>query len=387
MFGIVRTEEESKLTSWCFEIDRPLLLCVLLLMLLSLVFSVSAGSVAAERINQPWFYFFLKALPFYGLGLGALFVASFCNKKWVLRLAGLDLVFALLLLPITVFAPHMIKNSARFVSLGAFNVMPSDIMKPGFVIMTAYFLSKMKEKYGENIFLNKEAWRFDTCFSWWYYLLVFIPVLGVIFWHPDFGTAALYLAMFVAMLFIAGLPWPLVFAFVGVGLGMLGVALMTLAHVRKRFLAFFMNEGDSYQVDTAVDTIRHGGLFGARNDAFVKQDLPDSHTDFIYAVIVEDLGALGGCVLLVVLFYVLRRLIVSATKAKDLFVLYAIGGTAALFGAQVCINMITTLGLFPPKGMTLPFISYGGSSLLAYCVLFGFVLALIRQDKWKKKGD
>ena len=83
----------------------------------------------------------------------------------------------------------------------------------------------------------------------------------------------------------------------------------------------------------------------------------------------------------------LRRLIVSATKAKDLFVLYAIGGTAALFGAQVCINMITTLGLFPPKGMTLPFISYGGSSLLAYCVLFGFVLALIRQDKWKKKGD
>ena len=110
-------------------------------------------------------------------------------------------------------------------------------------------------------------------------------------------------------------------------------------------------------------------------------------TDFIFAVIVEDLGALGGCALLFVLLYVIKRLITSATKAKDLFVLYAVGGGAALFGAQVCINMLTTLGLIPPKGMTLPFISYGGSSLLSYCVLFGFILALIREDKWKKMGD
>lgn len=122
MFGIVRTEE-SKLTSWYFEIDRTMLLCVLLLMLLSLVFSVSAGSVAAERIHEPWFYFLLKALPFYGLGLGALFIASFCDKKWVLRLAGLDLSLGLLLLPVTVIAPHVINNSARFVYLGFVNVM------------------------------------------------------------------------------------------------------------------------------------------------------------------------------------------------------------------------------------------------------------------------
>lgn len=383
MFGIVRTEE-SKLTSWYFEIDRTMLLCVLLLMLLSLVFSVSAGSVAAERIHEPWFYFLLKALPFYGLGLGALFIASFCDKKWVLRLAGLDLSLGLLLLPVTVIAPHVINNSARFVYLGFVNVMPADIMKPGFVIMTAYFLSKMKEKYGENIFLNKDAWRFDTWLSWIYYFLVFIPVMVIIFNHPDFGTAVLYLVVFAMMLFIAGLPWIFVPIFGAGALAMLGVAFLTMGHVRRRFITFFTGVGDSYQVDHSVDAIRNGGLLGARNDAFIKQKLPDAHTDFIYAVIVEDLGAVAACFLLATLFFVLRRLIVSATRAKDLFVLYAIGGTAALFGTQVCINMMTTLGLFPPKGMTLPFISYGGSSLLAYCVLFGFVLALTREDKWKK---
>ncbi|MBR3781776.1 MAG: FtsW/RodA/SpoVE family cell cycle protein [Alphaproteobacteria bacterium] len=386
MFGIVRTEE-SRLTSWLFEVDRPLLLCVLLMMLLSLVFSVSAGSVAAERINQPWSFFFIKALPFYGLGLGVLLFASFLSKKWVLGLAGLNLALGLLLLPITVIAPNFINGSARFVSLGGFNIMPADIMKPGFVVMTAFFLSKMKEKYGDNIFLNKDAFRFDTWLSWWYYLLLFIPVLLVVFKHPDFGTAILYLAVLTIMLFVAGLPWIFVPVF-GVGaLTMLGVAFMTMPHVHKRFIAFFTGDGGMMQVNKSVDTLRNGGLLGAGDDSFVKQGLPDAHTDFIFAVIVEDLGALVGCVLLFTLFYVLKRLIVSATKAKDLFVLYAIGGTAALFGVQVCINMMTTLGLFPPKGMTLPFISYGGSSLLSYCVLFGFVLALIREDKWKKMGD
>lgn len=386
MFGIVRTEE-SRLTSWLFEVDRPLLLCVLLMMLLSLVFSVSAGSVAAERINQPWSFFFIKALPFYGLGLGVLLFASFLSKKWVLGLAGLNLALGLLLLPITVIAPNFINGSARFVSLGGFNIMPADIMKPGFVVMTAFFLSKMKEKYGDNIFLNKDAFRFDTWLSWWYYLLLFIPVLLVVFKHPDFGTAILYLAVLTIMLFVAGLPWIFVPVF-GVGaLTMLGVAFMTMPHVHKRFIAFFTGDGGMMQVNKSVDTLRNGGLLGAGDDSFVKQGLPDAHTDFIFAVIVEDLGALVGCVLLFTLFYVLKRLIVSATKAKDLFVLYAIGGTAALFGVQVCINMMTTLGLFPPKGMTLPFISYGGSSLLSYCVLFGFILALIREDKWKKMGD
>lgn len=111
--------------------------------------------------------------------------------------------------------------------------------------------------------------------------------------------------------------------------------------------------------------------------------MPDAHTDFIFAAIVEDVGAIMACGLLALLLYVLRRLILDAYSARDQFVFYAAGGAAALFGTQVCINMMSTLHLFAPKGMTLPFISYGGSSFVAYCLLFGMVLAVVREDKWK----
>ena len=122
---------------------------------------------------------------------------------------------------------------------------------------------------------------------------------------------------------------------------------------------------------------------GSGDDAFIKQSLPDAHTDFIFAAIAEDLGAIMACGVLLLLFYVLKRLITNAMNARDLFVFYAAGGAAALYGAQVCINLMSTLHIIPPKGMTLPYVSYGGSSLLAYCILFVMILAIIREDKWK----
>lgn len=383
MFKLTRNDD-SKLTSWYFEIDRRLLGCVLLLIALSSIFVVSAGSVAAERIGQPWYFYLVKAIPFYCVGLVFLFASSFLTKKQVLLLAGADLIFGLALLPLTVIAPHMINNSARFVSFGFANIMPADVMKPGFVIMTAYFLSRMKERYGTNIFFCRDAWRFDTWLSWVYYLALFGLTLIIIFNHPDFGTAILYLAVFGAMVFIAGLPLVLLPVFAVVGVGMLTVAFFTLGHVQRRLIAHFTGQGDTYQVDNSVDSIRHGGLLGSGDDAFVKQYLPDVHTDFIFAAIAEDLGAIMACGLLVLLLFVFRRLITNATNARDLFVMYATGGTAALFGTQICFNMLTTLNLFAPKGMTLPFISYGGSSLLAYCLLFGMILAIVREDKWKQ---
>ena len=383
MFWITHNDD-SKLTSWYFEVDRRLLGCVLLLIALSAIFVVSAGSVAAERIGMPWHFYLFKAIPFYCIGLMFLFVASFLDTKWVLRISAANLLFGLALLPLTVIAPDIINNSARFVDLGPFNVMPADIMKPGFIIMTAYFLARMKDRYGANIFFNRDAWRFDTWLSWIYYLALFGLTVFIIFNHPDFGTAVLYLLVFCSMVFIAGLPLILVPVFIGIGLLMLAAAFFTLGHVQRRIIAHFTGQGDTYQVDNSIDSIRHGGLLGSGDDAFVKQYLPDVHTDFIFAAIAEDLGAIMACGLLVLLFFVFRRLITNATNARDLFVMYATGGTAALFGTQICFNMLTTLNLFAPKGMTLPFISYGGSSLLAYCLLFGMILAIIREDKWKQ---
>lgn len=374
--------EESKLTSWFFEIDRRLLYMVLLMIAIGMCFAVSAGSVAAERINQPWYFFIAKALPFYVIGIATLFITSLLNKKIVLGLSIADVGVGLLLLAVTVVAPHVIKGSARFVSLGPVNVLPSDIMKPGFIMLTAWFLSEMRQRFGEKMFTVKSAWKFHW-FSWWCYLAFFIPVLIIIFTHPDVGTTLLYLGVLVSMLVIAGLPWSIFAGLIAAGAGILVLAYNTMSHVHNRIDAMLTGTGDTYQVTQSVQSIQHGGLFGRGDDAFIKQSLPDAHTDFIYAAIVEDLGAIMACLLLALLVYVLKLLVTDALNARDRFVFYAVGGAAALFGIQVCINLISTLHLFAPKGMTLPFISYGGSSLIGFCLLFGMILAIVREDKWK----
>ena len=379
---MLKRTEESKLTSWYFEIDRRLLAYVLVMFVISILYVISAGSVAAERIGQSWNFFLVKAIPFYILGLGTLLAASALNKKWVLRISWLNVVVGLALLLVTLVAPHVINGSNRFVSLGFANVMPADIMKPGFIMVTAWFLAKMRDAYGDDIFFNKAAWQFKWL-SWWPYLVVFAAMLAIIFTHPDLGTSVLYLAVFGAMLFIAGLPYVTLPIIAVAGIGLVGLAFLTMPHVHNRIVAFFTGTGDTYQVDKSIQSIQNGGLFGQGDGAFVKQSLPDAHTDFIFAAIAEDAGAIVACGLIIFLMLVIRRLVVDATNARDKFVFYAAGGTAALFGAQVCINLMSTLNLFAPKGMTLPFISYGGSSLLAYSLLFGMLLAIIREDKWK----
>lgn len=378
---MLRTEE-SKLTSWYFEIDRKLLVYVLVMMVISVICMISAGSVAAERIGQPWNYYIVKAIPFYFIGVVTLLGASMLNTKWVMRISWLNVAVGLLLLLVTLVAPHTINGSDRFVSLGFANVMPADIMKPGFIIITAWFLAKMRDAYGDDIFFNREAWRLRWL-SWWPYLGAFSAALLIIFSHPDLGTALLYLAVLCAMLFISGLPLVIIPAIALAGLGLLTIAFFTMSHVHNRIISFFTGTGDTYQVTQSIQSIQNGGLFGQGDGSFVKQSLPDAHTDFIFAAVAEDMGAILACVLIVFLMMVLRRLIVNATAARDKFVFYATGGAAALFGTQVCINLMSTLHLFAPKGMTLPFISYGGSSLLSFCLLFGMIMAIVREDKWK----
>lgn len=374
--------EESKLTSWYFEVDRPLLGLLLLMTVIGLLYAVSAGSVAAERIGQPWYFFLNKAIPFYIIGLATLFGASMLNKKLVLGISVANVAVGLLLLMVTLVAPHVIKGSARFVPLGPFNVMPADIMKPGFIILTAWFLAQMKEKYGADIFFNKGAWRLRWL-SWWSYFALFVPAFLIILLHPDLGTSILYFCVLSAMMFMAGLPWSVVLGLGATALTVGVFAFFTMSHVHNRVMAFISGTGDTYQVRQSVQSIQHGGLLGGGDDAFVKQSLPDAHTDFIFAAIAEDLGAIMACGLLALLLYVLKRMVADAHSARDPFVFYAAGGAAVLFGTQVCINLMSTLHLIPPKGMTLPFISYGGSSFVAFCLLFGMVLALVREDKWK----
>ncbi len=381
MFDIPRTED-SKFTSWYYGTDRKLLGYVLALIFIGMLCVVSAGSVQALRKGWEWYYFLQKMLPFYVLGVGTLFVASMLNKKWVLGISALNVAVCFLLLIWTVIHPVASHGSERWAVIGGLRLMPSDLMKPGLVIMTAWFLAKMKERFGTDIFLNPAPWR-PAWLSWWTFLVPFAIVLLILFQQPDIGTTLLFMAVIGTMLFIAGLPRKIWLP----GLGLFGVvgflAFLFVPHVHRRVLEFFQPLDPTTQVGYSVNAIRQGGLFGMGDEAFAKESLPDAHTDFIFAALAEDWGAILACGLLALLLVVIRRLTVTAMSARDTFVFYAVGGTTALFATQICINLATTLGLMPPKGMTLPFISSGGSSFMGYCLLFGMILAIVREDKWK----
>ena len=210
---VARRTDDSQLTDWYFGTDRWLLLYVGIMIFVGMIATISTGSANSIRIHGalPWYHFFVKMFPFYIIGLGTLFVTSMFNKKWVLRLAWLNVIICLPLLFLTFVHPQIVNGSARWVLLGGLKLMPSDIMKPGFVIITAWFLTCMKEKYGNDIFFNKEAWRF-TWTSWWPYVFVFCAVLGIMFKQPDVGTSILYFLVLGIMLFIAGLPKKCIFS-------------------------------------------------------------------------------------------------------------------------------------------------------------------------------
>ena len=374
--------EESKLTSWFFEIDRGLLGLILMMVVIGAITMLTAGSAQDAKMGQPWFFFIKKAFPFYLLGLGCLFGCSMLNKQQIIRLSIACLGIGIIGLLVTLVHPVAIKGSARWAHMGPISFMPADILKPAFIILTAWFLNKMRNVYGGDIFLNKEAWR-ARWLSWWPYLAVFALCAAVFFKHPDIGNLFLYICVLFVMLFIAGFPWKFIPLVLG-GMGILSaIVIMTKAHVRDRFYHMFDVDRWS-QAWYSINSIKHGGLFGSGPDAYVKDVLPESTNDFVYSSIAEDWGAIGCIALLLLLLLVLNKLINHAIHARDNMVIYAVTGVAALFGGQICFNLMTALHLVISKGMTLPFISYGGVSFVTFCVIFGMILSLIREDTWNK---
>ena len=345
--------EESKLTSWYFEIDRTLLACVLALIGVGVITLLTAGAAEATRMGEPWYYFIRKAFLPYSLGLICLFGCSMLNKKQIIWLSVAGLVVGIATLIFTFVHPVRINGSIRWLNIAGHKLfMPADILKPFFIAITAWFLSMMHKKYGSDIFLNKEAWKMKWT-SWWPYLLTFAFCILLIFGHPDVGTAVLYVGVLFVMLFVAGFPLKLMPAMLGVIVFMAIAALTFMPHIRSR-AAHIFDIVPQTQAWYSVNSIKHGGLFGVGTGAYVQDVLPESTNDFVYAAISEVWGAVGACALLLLFLFILNNLIKHAMQARDDFVLYAIAGVAAVFGGQICFNLTAALHLVLDKGMTLP---------------------------------
>ncbi|MEM0908992.1 MAG: putative lipid II flippase FtsW [Pseudomonadota bacterium] len=364
---MVSRAETTAFARWWWTVDKVLLGALLALMGLGLVLSFAASPPVAEKLGLGSYHFVLRHA-FYTVPAVIVLVAfSFLSPRQVRRVALIVFVGALLGIILTLFAGVEVKGSRRWLSLAGMTVQPAEFIKPAFVVLTAFLFSEGSRR-------PDLPGRLLAVFL---LMIVVAPLVA----QPDFGQAMLLAATWSAMIFLAGLQWRWVMALGAVGFGGVISAYLYLPHVTSRFNAFLNPETDAnYQVDRSIESFVRGGWFGeGPGEGIVKRRLPDSHTDFVFAVTAEEFGILAcGLILLLFAVIVLRGLM-HAFKETDDFVRLALSGLILLFGGQAFINMAVNLQLMPAKGMTLPFISYGGSSLVAVAMGMGFALALARR--------
>jgi cell division protein FtsW len=330
----------------------------------------AASPSVADRIHAPTFYFVIHQGIMLVPTLILMFGVSLLSPRSVRRLAFGTFAVFFLLTAATLVVGSEIKGATRWIALGPLSLQPSEFLKPAFAVVSAW------------LFARQHAARADGRFFPGYLLaiLAYGAVVGVLMLQPDFGMTFVCTAIWFAEFFLAGLPIVFVLALAVMGVGGLVGAYYIFPHIASRVDRFLdPASGDTYQVDRSLEAFIHGGLTGTGpGQGTVKLSLPDAHADFIFAVAGEELG-LAATLFIVALFgFIVLRGFARALKDTDLFVVLAVGGLFTQFGLQALVHMGSSLHLLPAKGMTLPFISYGGSSLLALGLGTGMALALTR---------
>lgn len=365
MNSFARTDK-SLISRWWWTVDRWTLGAVLLLAGAGVVLTMAASPAVAERIGVDSFYFARRQFVYVPIAVVIMLITSLLSPVGVRRICLGMFGLALLMTLATLFVGTEIKGATRWLSVGGQSIQPSEFLKPAFAVASAWVISRSREQEG---FIG-------------YPLSILMLGLscGLLLLQPDVGTTVLLLAVWGLQVFLAGCPLVLIalLALLGVG-GAVG-AYFTFSHVHLRvdqFLDPASSEG--YQVKRALEAFQSGGLFGrGPGEGRVKEVLPDAHADFIFAVAGEEFGLIV-CSLIVALFaFVVIRSLARTFKDEDLFVILAGSALVSLFGMQALMNLASTMHLIPPKGITLPFISYGGSATLALAWAMGLMLAMTR---------
>ena len=371
MTGFTRTDT-SLVARWWRTVDRWMLAALALLIGVGAVMVLAASPAVAERLDLDGFNFVRRHLLLLGPALAVMLAASLLSPTGVRRLAVILLAAGLVLMVATLLVGEDVKGARRWLSIAGLSVQPSEIVRPGFVVVAAWLFAT-----------RRQYPRFpgDALATVLLGLVLLLLVL-----QPDFGMAFTLAGVWLAEFFVAGLPMIWIGGLLALGVGGLVAGYVGLDHVHSRVDRFLdPAAGDTYQVDTSLRAFSSGGLLGrGPGEGVVKGQLPDAHADFIFAVIGEEFGLIA-CLVLVGLFgFVVLRGFARLMREEDLFAVIAGAGLLSLFGLQALLNMAVTLRLVPTKGMTLPFVSYGGSSLIALAAGMGMMLALTR---WRPRPE
>ncbi len=361
-------QSRHPLVKWWWEMDRVSVLVLILIMAVGALAVTTASVAVSKTYSVGPYYFGLRHYLFLLAALGAMLAMTILRPHGVRRVGFMLLLLAYVGLVLTFVMGVEVKGARRWLSLFGQTVQPTEFLKPGLILTTAWLLAADGMKQRTRGFFISIALM----------ALVGIPVIM----QPNFGMALAMGVVWFAQVFLAGMPLLWLAPLVGLGLCVAALSYVLFPHIRDRLDRFINpDSSDTYQIDQASEAIASGHLFGrGAGEGVVKQTLPDAHTDFIFAVLVEEFGILLGLIVMALFLTLLVRGFRRVAGHEDRFVVLAVGGLLTLVSLHVCVNIGVALHLVPTTGMTLPFISYGGSSTFAMALVFGFLLALLRKQ-------
>lgn len=364
---MVSRAQRTLFGEWWWTVDRLLLGALFAIVLLGIILLLAASPPLATRLGVDPFYFVHRQALYLLPATIVLIGTSLLDPRHIRRVALIVFAVSVVLVALTPYVGAEIKGARRWLSILGFSLQPSEFLKPAFIVLTAWVFSEAK----------RNPQMPSTAIA----VVSLATVIFLLVRQPDFGQTVLIALVWCALFFVSGLRWVWVAGIGGAAISALVIAYHSIPHVRSRFDRFINPEsGDTFQIDTAIESFMRGGWLGkGPGEGTVKRILPDGHADFIFAVAAEEFGIIL-CLILVALFsFVVLRGLWHASREEDPFVRFAIAGISLLFGLQSSIAMAVNLHLIPSKGMTLPFVSYGGSSLISLAFGMGMLISLTRK--------
>lgn len=369
-----RTDKSAIGRLW-WSVDRWLLAAFILLIITGLIMTMAATPMAAARIGISDKFFFVKKHFIYLIpSLITIFSVAALNIKTARHLCMLTFIVSFILIILTILFGTQVKGAKRWITIAGISMQPSEFIKPAFAVVAAWFFSlqHLKENVPGNIIS----------------IGLFVSLIFLLVMQPDIGMSVVITAAWCGQFFLNGLS--IVFVILAVIGGVISfiLAYIFLPHVTSRVDKFLdPTSGDNYQIVKSLEAFAHGGWFGVGpGEGIIKKQLPDAHTDFVFSVMGEEFGVIIACIVVLLFLFIIMRGANKAMKETNLFSFLALSGLLMQFGLQSLINMASALHMIPTKGMTLPFISYGGSSMLAASFSIGLILCFSRDRRDYEEG-
>lgn len=363
---LLSADEKNIISRWWWSVDRPLLAAMLILAALGVGLVMTGSPAVATRIGYAPDHFIVRHLVFLMPAIGALFLCSLLSPRQIWRIATIGGILGLIGILYTIFFGPETKGATRWIPLFGLSVQPSEFVKPCFMVFSGWLLARQKTTEGFPGF--------------WIAFGLLVVVVGLLMSQPDLGMTFVVSVTFFLMIFLAGCPLRYIVVMALGGMAFLVAVYFTFGHVRSRVDRFLdPSSGDTYQVDRSLEAFASGGLLGTGpGGGQVKLQLPDAHADFIFSVAAEELGMIFTILLIGIYAFIVLRGFSRLRAGNSVFAMLGGGGLLIMLGLQAFIHMGSATQLLPAKGMTLPLVSYGGSSLIAVGITMGFILALTK---------